>query len=62
MRKTKLKSLEKLSSVYNEALCVCDPLEYQQRQKRLLYAIAHVLLEELEDFKLTTLEESQSAS
>lgn len=33
-----------LEEVFRDALTVCDPIEYQYRQKKLLYAISECIL------------------
>lgn len=47
----KWKRLEKLSAAYELARGVCDPLDFPQRQKWLLYEIAECLLDEVKDLK-----------
>jgi len=47
---TKLE-FEKLELAFNKALSVCDPIEFQVRQQKLLHQIALVLLKPYLDAK-----------
>lgn len=47
----KREDLEKLENCFHLAICVCDPIDFQQRQKSLLHCIANCLLEELRDIE-----------
>lgn len=47
----KLQRLENLEAIYNRALCICDPIEFQRRQQILLYEIADLLLLELNEYR-----------
>lgn len=42
---------EHLKYLYNSAVTVCDPIEYANRQKQLLYGIAHYIFQKDEPVK-----------
>jgi len=44
-----MNDLEKLDFAYQLALKICDPIDFAQRQKNLVYAISDYLLKPLND-------------
>lgn len=44
MTEEEFKRLNYLRKMYQHATCVCDPIEFASRQKKLLYEIADFLL------------------
>jgi hypothetical protein len=36
---------EDLDRAYNDAQCICDPIDFVSRQKRLLYTLAKYVIE-----------------
>lgn len=47
----RLKQLEELKTKFDEAISVCDPIEYQIRRRDLLYGISIFLLNELDEYR-----------
>jgi hypothetical protein len=46
-----MNELNKLDQIYRYATAVCDPIDFAQRQKNLMYAICDFLLKPLNDIK-----------
>jgi len=46
-----INDLERLGFAYQKALQICDPIEFAQRQKNLVYAICDYLLKPLNEIK-----------
>jgi hypothetical protein len=43
--------LNKLDQIYQHARQICDPIDFAQRQKNLLYAVCDFLLKPLNDIE-----------
>lgn len=57
MNEKEIQRLRKLRTVYLCASLVCDPIDFMNRQKRLLHEIAEILLEPLEEYEEETNDE-----
>lgn len=57
-----LKNLEQLEQMFQHSCQVCDPLDYQIRQRNLLYTLANYLLLPLAEYRAeqTKLKENQA--
>lgn len=51
MKENKLERLEKFQGQYENVKRICDPIDYMQKHRTLLYQICEFILEPLEEMK-----------
>lgn len=61
LNEKRIERLKAMDNAYHNALSICDPIEFQRRHQVLIYAIADVLLVELNEVKQDSLEASPSS-
>lgn len=56
-----LDDLDKLDCAYQKARQICDPIDFAQRQKNLVYAICDYLLRPINEIKEKEMKETGEA-